>query len=144
MTDLHIDDFCKDCAKILLSLYAKFPQKIILYVEDISGPDKPDEFGLHSPRHQACFSAMNWLAETDYISYIQPIRQEALEGVTLTHRAFTFLTSAKQAPAEPTDTQESSNVFTRIEILRETLKDGSSDKLTSLILSYFNDSRSFR
>jgi len=53
MADLHIEDFYRDVAKIFLQLYAVFPRKTILYVEDISGPDEPDEYGLHHPRFQA-------------------------------------------------------------------------------------------
>ena len=64
MADLHIDDFYRDSAMILLRLYTTFPRKTVLYVDDICGPDAPDEFGLHSERHQSCFSAMTWLAES--------------------------------------------------------------------------------
>lgn len=140
MSDLHIDDFCKDSAKILLALYAKFPQKIILYVEDIAGPDEPDEFGLHSPRHQACFSTMLWLAETDYISYVQTIRQEALESATLTHRGFTFLTSRDTGDLLHTS---SAHPEPRIEKIKQELREGSSETLKLLMLEYFNLSRRF-
>lgn len=61
MADLHIDDFYRDAALILLRLYRTFPRKTILYVDDISGPDTPDEFGLHSERFQSCFSTMSTL-----------------------------------------------------------------------------------
>jgi hypothetical protein len=91
MDNLHIHDFCRDTAKALSKLYANFPQKIILYVEDIAGPDTPDEFGLHSSRFQAGFHTLLWLTETDYIQYLQAIRQEAIEDATLSHRCFTFL-----------------------------------------------------
>ena len=63
MADIHIDDFYRDVATIFLRLYAVFPRKSTLYVEDICGPDQPDEFGLHHPRFQAGFSAMVWLAD---------------------------------------------------------------------------------
>ena len=140
MSDLHIDDFCKDSAKILVALYAKFPQKLILYVEDIAGPDEPDEFGLHSPRHQACFNTMLWLAETDYISYVQPIRQEALESATLTHRGFTFLTSRDTGNPPSTYTAP---LESRIEKIRLELREGTSETLKQLMLEYFNLSRRF-
>ena len=42
MSDLHIDDFYHDAGLILALLYAVFPRKTTLYVEDISGPDTPD------------------------------------------------------------------------------------------------------
>lgn len=92
MSDIHIDDFYKDVARILVALYNQFPRKATLYVEDICGPDTPDEFGLHSNRHQACLSAMIWLSDSGYLKYQDTIRQEALDQVWLTHKAFTLLT----------------------------------------------------
>ena len=35
MADIHIDDFYRDCALILLRLYTSFPRKSVLYVDDI-------------------------------------------------------------------------------------------------------------
>lgn len=93
MSDIHIDDFYKDVAKVLTLLYSAFPRKSNLYVEDIAGPDNRDEFGLHSERHQACLSAMLWLAESGYIRYHDTIRQKALDQAWLTHKAFTLLSS---------------------------------------------------
>lgn len=94
MSDLHIDDFYRDAAKILATLYGQFPRKITLYVEDICGPDTPDEFGLHSPRHQSCFHTMMWLGSSDYLSYEQAVRQEALDQAVLSHRGLLVLSSA--------------------------------------------------
>lgn len=91
MADLHIDDFYKDASRILVQLYNAFPRKTTVYVEDISGPDSPDEYGIHSPRHQACFSAMLWLADEGYVRYEDTIRQEALDQAVLTHKAFILL-----------------------------------------------------
>ena len=93
MADLHIEDFYRDVAKIFLNLYALFPRKTILYVEDICGPDQPDEFGLHNPRFQAGFSAMVWLAEHGYIHFHETIRQEALDQAVLSQKAFLLLSS---------------------------------------------------
>ncbi|TQV67801.1 hypothetical protein FKG94_25060 [Exilibacterium tricleocarpae] len=93
MSDIHIEDFYKDVAKILAQLYGCFPRKSILYVEDIAGPDAPDEFGLHSERHQACFGTMVWLAESGYLQYGETIRQEALDQACLTHKGFTLLST---------------------------------------------------
>ena len=102
MADLHIEDFYRDVANIFLTLYATFPRKIILYVEDICGPDHPDEFGLHHPRFEAGFSAMVWLAEHGYINFQDTIRQEALDQAVLSQKAFLLLSSRSQlAPAEP-------------------------------------------
>ncbi len=93
MSDLHIDDFYRDTAKALVLLYNAFPRKITLYVEDISGTDTPDEFGLHSKRHDAGLNALLWLGSTDYLSYKTLVRQEALEEAVLTHRTFLLLNS---------------------------------------------------
>lgn len=91
MSDIHISDFHKDAAIAFNMLYLSFPRKITLFVEDIAGPDTPDEFGLHSPRHMACLSTLLWLADEGYIRYEDTIRQEAIDQVTLTHRGFTLL-----------------------------------------------------
>jgi len=91
MADIHIDDFYHDVAKIFLRLYASFPVKVTLYVEDISGPDEPDEFGLHHPRYEACFSTMAWLAEHGYLNFESTVRQDALDQVVLSQKAFLLL-----------------------------------------------------
>lgn len=95
--DIHIDDFCRDSALILLYLYHHFPRKTELYVEDIIGPDEQDEYGLHSTRHLSCLATMVWLAEEGLIRYGDTIRQEALDQVVLTQA--TFLSLAK--PYDP-------------------------------------------
>ncbi len=136
--DLHIDDFCKDTAKILLSLYKSFPVKTTLYVEDISGPDQPDEFGLHSPRFEACFSAMIWLKESDYIYFSGAVRQEAVEEAVLTHRGFSFLSSVEKVNGIPED-----GFLRRIDHLHNTAKEGNSETIKSLILRYMVASRDF-
>lgn len=139
MSDLHIDDFCKDSAKIILMLYKRFPVKTALYVEDISGPDTPDEFGLHCARFEACFSTLLWLKEWDYIAYNTEIRQEAVDEATLSHRAFLLFSSY--------DTEaDSSNVIPthptrRIDRLNDALHKGTSEELKEIMLSYMLKSR---
>jgi hypothetical protein len=96
MADLHIDDFYRDVALILLHLYSGFPRKTILYVEDVCGPDSPDEYGLHAERYQACFSAMVWLADQDYLQFQETIREEALDQTVLTQRGFLLLSSRSE------------------------------------------------
>lgn len=103
MADLHIDDFYRDVAKIFLRLYAIFPRKTVLYVEDISGPDQPDEFGLHHPRFEACFSTMVWLAEHGYLNFDTNIRQEALDQVVLSRKAFLLLSSRSDLGLTPAE-----------------------------------------
>ncbi len=93
MTDIHIDDFYKDVAYIFLRLYSNFPRKTILYVEDICGPDQPDEFGLHSERFLSGFSTMVWLGEHGYLKFDAPIKQEALDQTVLTEKGLLLLSS---------------------------------------------------
>ncbi len=91
MIDVHIDDFYHDVAATLLSLYQQFPRKVSLYVEDISGPDDVDEFGLHSPRHLSCIGALLWLKDEGFIRFDDLVREEAIEAATLTSKAFVRL-----------------------------------------------------
>lgn len=110
MTDLHIDDFYRDIGKALVLLYAHFPRRMTLIVEDIAGPDTPDEFGLPSPRHEACLQALLWLAQTDYLTFDSLVRQEALDQAVLTHRAFLTLTEIAEVPVHAAAfTQDASN-----------------------------------
>ena len=132
MADLHIDDFYRDISKIFLRLYAVFPRKVVLYVEDISGPDEPDEFGLHHPRFQACFSTMVWLAEHGYLSFEDNIRQEALDQVVLTQKAFLLLSSRSDLELTQVDKDQAlppsvvEDSRTNIAQLREARRTGSS------------------
>jgi hypothetical protein len=132
MADLHIDDFYRDVARIFLRLYATFPRKTILYVEDISGPDEPDEFGLHSPRFQACFSAMVWLAEHGYLRFDSTVREEALDQVVLSQKAFLLLSSrsrldlAQRPGTEPVPPSVQQETEINISQLRAALREGSS------------------
>jgi len=96
MADIHIDDFYRDVALIMLNLYSNFPRASVLYVEDVCGPDSPDEYGLHSERFQACFSAMVWLAEQGYIQFHETVREEALDQAVLTQRGFLLLSSRSE------------------------------------------------
>ena len=153
MTDLHIEDFYRDAAKILAQLYGSFPRKTILYVEDIAGPDTPDEFGLHSERHQAAFGAMIWLAESGYLRYVDTIRQEALDQTILTHKAFTLLSArathiaAEAAPTpdgRPLPDSVQASALTNIAQLRQALKAGSSTAIRQLVQQLMLDARHHR
>lgn len=135
MSDLHISDFYKDASKILLQLYKNFPKKATVLVEDIAGPDSPDDFGLASERHQACFGAMVWLADAGYLQYAETIRQEALDQAILSHKAFTLLT----ATASGDDPADKNN----IQSLRLALKSGSSDQLERCMRSLLAQAHHF-
>jgi hypothetical protein len=139
MSDIHIDDFYRDAARILVLLYNQFPRKVTLYVEDIAGPDTPDEFGLHSPRHQACLHTMMWLGSSDYLKYEQLVRQEALDQVVLSHRGFLVLNTV-MSPSTAADMPplQESLVIHRI---RQELKDGTSYSLADTMRQVFRLSR---
>lgn len=138
MADLNIDDFYRDVAIILLRLYSSFPRPEVLYVDDISGPDAPDEFGLHSERHQACFSAMTCLAQEGYIHFDAPIRREALDQTVLSRRGFLMLNSRSEMffgderhDDFPPSLMEHSR--TNVNQLRHTLRENSSIMLRQCV-----------
>lgn len=141
MADIHIDDFYKDTARILLQLYNAFPRKASVFVEDIAGPDQPDEFGLHSKRHMACFGAMLWLSEEGFIRYVDTIRQEAIDQAILTQQSFVRLSSLSRDPqliawaSPPVDAPEAvrSNYLSHIHLIREALLDGGSERITQTL-----------
>lgn len=148
--DLHIDDFFKHTALVLLRLYASFPRKITLYVEDIVGAEEPDEFGMHSDRYLACFAAMLWLAEEQHIRYEAVVRQEAVDQAVLTGPTFTLLTVPAQLPDNEAINNAPETIRlernTNIQRLREALKSQSSTRLRLVMsdllnLSYRNPQR---
>lgn len=160
MADLHIHDFYKDSAKALAQLYKQFPKKSCVFVEDLIGPDTPDEFGLHSERHRACFGTLQWLAQAGYCHYDDTIRMEAIDQAVLSHRSFTLLTAipkhvllvdhnANNRLATPTSTDshlqdhspQAHAPISYIRLIRHALKSGSSSQLESVMQQLFNDAR---
>ncbi|MFO8140638.1 MAG: hypothetical protein R6T87_01840 [Marinobacter sp.] len=147
MADLHVEDFYKDVAIALIQLYSAFPRRINLFVEDIAGPDQPDEFGLHSKRHMACFGALLWLAEEGLLRYVDTIRQEALDQTVLTRDAFVRLSApAPRAlveelneplsePALPPSVQK--DLSTYVYLLRSALRSRSSSRISLAVQSTF-------
>ena len=140
MPDIHIEEFYSDVAKILLQLYANFPKLSTVYVEDISGPDTIDEYGLHSERHLNCFAAMLWLQQHDYIYFDETIRQEAIAQATITQKCLLLL-SARTAFFLDQDTDKLAQLpssvaqeqITNINTLRQLLKNGSSIQLNEAV-----------
>jgi len=149
MADLHIDDFYRDCALILLRLYASFPRKSILYVDEVCGPDSPDEFGLHSQRHHACLSAMIWLGEAGYLSFTETIRDEALDQAVLTQVGFLLLNSRSELelgfPEELPDDGIPPSVMersmTNVMQVRRALREGSSIYIQQVMHYLLSDKR---
>lgn len=130
MSDLHIDDFYKDSAKILIQLFKQFPRRENLWVDDIAGMDTPDEFGLHSERYQAGFSAMLWLAEQGWLDYVDMIQQPqlGLDQAVLSQSAFLALTASLPTPD---DTPILNN--NRINAIRGAVKAQSSSQIEQQI-----------
>ena len=130
MADIHIDDFFKDAAGALTRLYLQFPRPVQLFVEDLTGPQEIDEFGLPNNRHMACFSTLLWLGEEDFIRYADTLRQDALDQATLTGRCFTALVSPASGAIVDQDadlpTYLQLEQGTQIHRIREALKNRSS------------------
>lgn len=140
MYDIHIEEFYRDCAKILMQLYLNFPKKSAVFVEDIAGPDTPDEYGIHSDRFQSCFGAMLWLENEGYLAYEALIRQEALDQSCLSALGLRMLnTSANNqnlhelleliSPRLSRHTTQPN-----IEIIRHIFKHGTSTQLSSAMI----------
>lgn len=147
VSDLHIEDFSKDLAKVLIFLYEYFPRKMEIYVEDINGPDDIDDYGLHSKRHLACLSAIVWLAEEGLIRYESLVKQESFDQTVLTKRSYVLLSSIIKIDANES-AQESSEIphsvlrnrSTRIAQIKKAVKSGSSEAIKLTIASFIHDS----
>lgn len=147
MADIHVEEFYKDVGVALVQLYGVFPRRVNLFVEDIAGPDEPDEFGLHSKRHMACFGALLWLEEEGLLRYVDTIRQEALDQAVLSHAAFVRLSAP--APASLTEamgherTEEKlppsvkEDLSTHIHLIRRALRSGHSGRISQIVRATF-------
>ena len=137
MADIHVEDFYKDTALILLQLYRSFPRRTAVFVEDIAGPDTPDEFGLHSKRHLACLGTMTWLADEGLLRYESLISQDAIDQAVLTGEGFTRLSSLR--PDLPIDVDPiGEGALARepaiaINHIRRILKSGTSTELSETV-----------
>lgn len=128
MLDIHITEFYNDVAKILVTLYRAFPRQVSVYVEDISGLDTPDDYGLHSERHLACFNTFLWLKEEGLIRYSDIEQQTAFNHVVLTLDAFRWLSSFDAVEGGPKFVDE----------LQIALRDGTSDDVERMIKTLLN------
>jgi hypothetical protein len=152
MADIHIEEFYRDSAIALVQLYSVFPRRINLFVEDIAGPDEPDEFGLHSPRHMACFGALLWLEEEGLLRYVDTIRQEALDQAVLTRKAFIRLNTpapldlARELllpepgvpePEAPLPASVRQDRSTWVHVLRQSIRGGHSPTLSRAMQAAF-------
>lgn len=137
MADIHIEDFYQDVAKILIHLYNRFPRKGAVFVEDIAGEDTPDEFGLHSKRHMACFGTMLWLSDEGLLRYESLISQDAIDQAVLTGTGFNRLSTIRtDLPVIPEP--ETSGILGRepaiaINHIRRTMREGTSTELSETV-----------
>ena len=145
MSDIHIDDFYKDAARILLVLYQYFPRPYTVYVADISGFDEPDEYGLHSDRHQACFSSMVWLADAGLLRYVDIINKDAIDQAVLTQKALTLLTTRSAIRFQPEEESMPPSVAdehaSHVHQLRFAVKSGASFTLRRIVQHLLNEAR---
>lgn len=141
MLDIHIDDFCKDSALVLKTLYYAFPRRCDVFVEDIMGPDELDEFGMHSRRHQSCLACMLWLAEEGLVKYNGLIQLEGIDQAVLTNRALSLLCSViPQSGQTPAEQPLPSNIthMNFIEYMQNALASHSSPRLREVMILFFN------
>ncbi|KAF0807488.1 hypothetical protein A167_02915 [Alcanivorax sp. S71-1-4] len=141
MADIHIDDFCRDAALILLHLYNTFPRPQAIYVEDISGPDEPDEVGLHSKRYMACLGTLLWLASEGYLRYDSLIYQDGIDQAVLTNKAFVLLSAAselrlKEPPADLPGTLLAEK-RALVEQIRTAVREGHSADISTVMRFFF-------
>ena len=101
MADMHIEEFYHDIAHTLVLLYAAFPRQINVYVDDLTGSDSPDEYGLHSNRYLSGFSALLWLKQQGLIQFESTLRQDGIEQATLTQTGFLALLTARSTTLTP-------------------------------------------
>ena len=142
MTDINAEEFFKDSAKILTTLYLVFPRRHTLFVADICGPEEPDEFGMHRERYLSCLGTLLWLGEEGYLRFEETIRFEAIDQAILTGRCFTLLssterTSSQFAPTNPDSTvppSEQLEQATSIQHIRRALSERSSTMLRVVMM----------
>lgn len=148
MADIHVDDFCRDVAVVLVTLWNAFPRRHTIYVEDVIGPDEPDEVGLHSTRFHACLGAMLWLAEEGYLRYDSLVYREAIDQAVLTNKTFVILSAPSDVrfddPVDPSLPESVISVKqTLVNQMRLALRSGSSNNVTKII-RYFMSQQPMR
>ena len=141
MFDIHIEEFFHDAFQTLNTLYQAFPKKCNVFVEDIAGPDQPDEYGLHSDRFQCCFGSMLWLEKEGYIRFESTLRQEAIDQACLTMKGLSMLSTIcrdvylNELVASLSDPDLSLSGKPNIETLKFIAKQGTSTQL-ALAMQY--------
>ena len=130
MTSAHIDDFYYVTAEVLCELYAAFPVRHLLLVEDLIGPIQWDMTGLPDRKSRACFETLVWLADHDLLTFrsVEP-RDIGIEGAVLTQKAFVLLTGMV--------TWEQGDAVSRLDALREARNKRAYNDLGTIIRDVF-------
>lgn len=141
MADIHIDDFSRDVALVLVTLWNSFPRPCTVYVEDISGPDETDEVGLHSNRFHACFGAMLWMEREGFIRFDSLVYREGIDQAALTNKAFALLSAASDVRFDdPVDPSLPESVAlqkqTLVAQIRVALRSGSSNNISQIVRQF--------
>jgi len=143
MADLHINDFYKDCGLIFIALYQYFPKPTTLYIEDISGPDNVDQYGLHSDRHLRCLGAFLWLQEEGYIRFEQQVKQLAFDHCRLSHRSLRLLTQSQYQSesdtAQPLSVSVAVERSNRINQMRSAIDNQDSTAIANIVRNLLFD-----
>ena len=131
MRTLHIDDFYDVSAETFSLLYAAFPVRHMLLVEDISGPIKWDMTGLPDRRSRATFETIVWLADHGLLTFrsVEP-RDVGVEGAVLTQHAFVLLTG--------TIRWEGGEESSRIEAIREARRQRAHGDVATILRDLFS------
>jgi len=127
MADINIENFYKHIGKVLSILYAAFPTKSAIYVDEVAGIDDPDEYGLHSPDYTSGYFALIWLGDEGYLRYTDTIRQDGIDQAALTHKAFLRLTHISDPiylePSLPSGEEEQAELPTSLDLSPSLIED---------------------
>lgn len=149
MNDIHIEEFYHDIGLILSKLYSSFPRRVTLYVEDICGPDTPDEFGLHSDRYLSCLGAMTWLKDQGYIDFYSLVKQDAIDQAVLTQKSFIILNNQASISVDEnidyTDLPPylAQKTISNINLLRRALVSKSAIRISSIVFHIMEQTRAY-
>ena len=137
---LHIDDFYRDAALGLVTLYQSFPRPVTLYLDDMVGILPPDEVGLPHPRQQHCLSTLLGLGNEGYIRHLGTIGYDAVDQAELTEKAFVRLASSQHPfatalHASPPSVRRAQGSFAQQ--LRQHLQARDSEALITVMQHFF-------
>ncbi len=131
MSPSHIDEFYFVTGEVLSTLYAGFPNRQLILVEDIRGPIQWDIAGLPDRKSKACFETLIWLVDCGLLTYrsLEP-RDIGIEGAVLTQQGFVLLTSPV--------TWDDGKTMSRIEALRVARRQRAYDDIAVILQELFS------